>query len=119
MNNTVTAERNAVVAAGLTAMMWGLTGIFVRLLPPVSPLAVTTGRLLVALIVALPILAVSDINRLNLKVALKNPVAYALASLLGAYYFLATAAFQLAPVAEVALLLSTTPLFVLTLRRAG
>ncbi|HEU5245992.1 MAG TPA: EamA family transporter [Candidatus Udaeobacter sp.] len=33
------------------------------------------------------------------------------------YYLLATASFQLAPVAEVALLLSTPPLFVLTLRR--
>jgi EamA domain-containing membrane protein RarD len=58
MNNTVTTERNAVAAAGLTAVMWGLAGIFVWLLPPVSPLAVTTGRLLVALIVALPIPAV-------------------------------------------------------------
>jgi drug/metabolite transporter (DMT)-like permease len=36
---------------------------------------------------------------------------------LAGYYLLATAAFQLAPVAEVALLLSTPPLFVLALRR--
>jgi len=85
----------------------------------VATTGVASGRhcnLLVALVVVLPILAVSDINRLNLKVTLKNPAAYALASLLGAYYLLATAAFQLAPVAEVALLLSTPPLFVLTLR---
>jgi drug/metabolite transporter (DMT)-like permease len=117
MRDTIAIERTAVVAAGLTAVMWGLTGIFVRLLADVSPFAVTTGRLLIALAVTLPILAISDATRLRAKVALRNPFAYALASLLAAYYLLATAAFQLAPVAEVALLLSTTPLFVLALRR--
>jgi drug/metabolite transporter (DMT)-like permease len=117
MNYTTTIEKRAVLAAGLTAVMWGLTGIFVRLLPPLSPFAVTTGRLLGALVVALPILAISNTNRLGLKLALRNPVGYALASLLAGYYLLATAAFQLAPVAEVALLLSTPPLFVLALRR--
>jgi drug/metabolite transporter (DMT)-like permease len=117
MYDRATAERKAVVAAGLTAVMWGLTGIFVRLLPPVSPFAVTTGRLLGALVVALPIFAISNAKRLSLKIALKNPVGYALASLLAGYYLFATAAFQLAPVAEVALLLSTPPLFVLALRR--
>jgi drug/metabolite transporter (DMT)-like permease len=48
---------------------------------------------------------------------LKNPFGYVLASILTGYYPSATAAFQLAPVAEVALLLSTPPLFVLALRR--
>jgi drug/metabolite transporter (DMT)-like permease len=86
MEDTVTIERNAVVAAGLTALMWGLTGIFVRLLPPRSPFAVTTGRLLGALVVALPILAISNANRLGLKAALKSPIGYALASLLAGYY---------------------------------
>ena len=95
----------------------GGTGIFVRVLPPVSPLAVTAGRLLGALVVALPIFATSKAKRSSLKQALKEPVGYVLASLLVGYYLLATAAFQLAPVAEVALLLSTPPLFVLALRR--
>jgi hypothetical protein len=45
MNQTATIERSAVLAAGLTAVMWGVTGIFVRLLPRVSPLAITGGRL--------------------------------------------------------------------------
>jgi len=117
MNHTATIEKRAVLAAGLTAAMWGGTGIFVRLLPPVSPLAVTAGRLLGALVVALPIFATSKAKRSSLKQALKEPVGYVLASLLVGYYLLATAAFQLAPVAEVALLLSTPPLFVLALRR--
>lgn len=110
-------ERNALLAAGLTSLMWGLTGIFVRLLPPLSPLTVTAGRLLVALVVVLPILGLFRSSRQSLKSALGRPSAYVLALLLAGYYLLATAAFQMAPVAEVALLLSTPPLFVLAFRR--
>jgi drug/metabolite transporter, DME family len=117
MNHTGTIEKSAILAAGLTAVMWGVTGIFVRLLPPVSPIAVTAGRLVGALVVAVPIVTTSNAKRSSLKEALKNPVGYILASLLTGYYLLATAAFQLAPAAEVALLLSTPPLFVLALRR--
>ncbi len=117
VNHSTTKERGAILAAGLTAVMWGLTGIFVRLLPPVSPLALTAGRLGGALIVALPIFATSNAKRSSLMETLKNSFGYVFASLLTGYYLLATAAFQLAPVAEVALLLSTPPLFVLALRR--
>jgi len=117
MGDTITKERITLLAASLTAVMWGLTGIFVRLLPGVPPLAVTTGRLSGSLVVALPIFAISDARRSSLKLAVKKPSTYTLASLLAGYYLIATAAFQLAPVAEVALLLSTPPLFVLALRR--
>ena len=118
MNHSTAIERRAILAAGLTALMWGVTGILVRLLPPMSALAVTAGRLGGALIVALPIFATSNTKRSSLKGTLKNPYAYVLAALLTGYYLLATAGFQLAAVAEVALLLSTPPLFVLALRRA-
>ena len=117
INDTATLEQSAVLAAGLTAVMWGLTGILVRLLPPVSPLAVTADRLITALVVALPPFAISRSKRSSLQKDLKKPTGYVLAFLLTGYYLLATAAFQLAPVAEVALLLSTPPLFVLALRR--
>ena len=109
-------ERNALLAAGLTSLMWGLTGIFVRLLPPLSPLTVTAGRLLIALVVAVPVLVLYRGSRQSFKSVLVRPIAYVFALLLAAYYLLATAAFQMAPVAEVALLLSTTPLFVLAFR---
>jgi drug/metabolite transporter (DMT)-like permease len=111
-------EKNALLAAGLTSMMWGVTGIFVRLLPPLSPLLVTAGRLLIALIAVVPVLVLYRASRQSLRSVLWRPVAYVLALLLAAYYLLATAAFQMAPVAEVALLLSTTPLFVLAFRKA-
>jgi len=110
-------QRNALLAAGLTSLMWGLTGIFVRLLPSLPPLTITAGRLFVALLVVLPILGLFRSSRQSFKLALERPVAHLLALLLAGYYLLATAAFQMAPVAEVALLLSTPPLFVLSFRR--
>ncbi len=117
MNAPVTSERTAMLAAGLVAVMWGMAGVFVRLLPPASPVAITAGRLLVALLVSIPIIAFSAKNRRSLMSSLGRPAAYILALLLAGYYFLATIAFQLSPVAEVALFLSTPPLFVLTFRR--
>jgi drug/metabolite transporter (DMT)-like permease len=92
VNHSTTIERGAILAAGLTAVMWGLTGIFVRLLPPVSPLALTAGRLGGALFVALPIFAASNAKRAGLLETLKNSFGYVFASLLTGYYLLATAA---------------------------
>lgn len=117
MKQPMLVDRSALLAAGLTAVLWGLTGIFVRLLPPLSPFIVTAGRLLLALAITIPILAISHNNLVSLKSVIGRPVAYVFAFLLSGYYLLATAAFQLAPVAEVALLLSTPPLFVLVFRR--
>lgn len=102
--------------AALTSLTWGLTGIFVRLLPSFSPLAITAGRLMIGLAAVLPVFILLRDRRRGLIAALQHPVAYVLAVLMAGYYLLATAAFQLAPVAEVALLISTTPLFVLALR---
>jgi len=110
-------QTNTLLIAGLTSLLWGLTGIFVRLLPALPPLTVTAGRLLVALLVILPILGLVRSARQQFASILAHPIAYTLALLLTGYYLLATTAFQLAPVAEVALLLSTPPLFVLSFRR--
>lgn len=112
----IVTERNALLCAAATSLTWGLTGVFVRLLPPIPPLTLAAGRLLVALVAVLPVLVFSRDTRRGFGVALKYPCSYLLALLLAGYYLLATTAFQLAPVAEVALLLSTPPLFVLLIR---
>jgi len=104
------------LVAALTSLSWGLTGIFVRLLPPISPILIAAGRLFIALLVVLPIILLLQNRQYGLAIVYRRPIAYLLASFLVAYYALATVAFQLAPVAEVALLLSTPPLFVLALR---
>lgn len=110
-------NKTALAIAANTAILWGLTGVFVRLLPPLSPVTITASRLLISLAIAAVFLLLMRNVRDSFIKALHVPAAYLLALLLGGYYFLATAAFQLAPVAEVALLLSTPPLFVLLLRR--
>ena len=110
------SDKVLLLVADLTSISWGLTGIFVRLLPPISPMLVAAGRLFIALLVTLPIILLLQNRQYGLAIVCKRPIAYALAALLVAYYLLATVAFQLAPVAEVALLLSTPPLFVLALR---
>lgn len=107
----------ALAAAALTAIAWGMTGIFVVLLPPVSAFWIAGGRLAVGLLCILPALLLSPQLRLSLREAAGRPVAYVFAALLSAYYLLATSGFQHAPVAEVALLLCLAPLFVLLLRR--
>ncbi len=110
-------NRTALGIAALTSLTWGLTGIFVRLLPPIPPVSITAGRLAVALATTLPLLFVLRDARNGWWKALSCVSSYLLALLLAGYYLLATAAFQLAPVAEVALFLSTPPLFVLFFRR--
>lgn len=112
-------ERSALAIAVATALTWGLTGIFVRLLPGLSPLVITAVRMLIALASALPLLVFSGTNGgalVGLAAALRRPMVYFLAFLMVGYYLLATTAFQRAPVAEVALLISTQPLFILAIR---
>lgn len=107
----------ALTAAALTAIAWGLTGIFVFLLPPVSAFWIAGGRLGVGLLCVLPSLLLSATTRAALLRAARRPVAHFFAALLTAYYLFATSGFQHAPVAEVALLLCLAPIFVLFLRR--
>ena len=107
----------------MTSLTWGLTGIFVRLLPSVSPLVITAFRMAIALLSVLPVAAYGSTGVTGgtggLASALRRPAAYVLASFMVGYYLLATSAFQRAPVAEVGLLISTQPLFVLAIRSLG
>lgn len=107
------ASSSALIAAVVSAIAWGFTGILVKILPPVSSLTLTYHRLLIALLVSLPIIVFLQRKNLEKFSSLKNPATWVLATLLIGYYILATTAFQLAPVGEVALLLSISPLFVL------
>lgn len=100
-------------AAITTSVVWGMTGIFVRLLPAVSPLYITSLRFLVALVVALPFALLAPRLRGHLVAAVRGRAGWWLALHLVLYYATAVAAYQLAPVAEVALFLSTAPLFAL------
>ncbi len=106
----------ALFLAGVTAIMWGLTGIFVHLLNSINPFIIVMIRLLIALGVITPFFLLSRSNREKLKSASTQPIAYFLSFLLIGYYLLATIAFQISSVAEAALFISTSPLFVLIFR---
>ncbi|WP_320172383.1 DMT family transporter [Maridesulfovibrio sp.] len=103
--------------AAVTAMAWGMTGVFVRLLPPRHPATITAARLLIALPVAILPGFLSGSRQKLCRNTLARPESYLLATLLAGYYLMATTAFQMAPVADVALLLSTPPLFVLAIEK--
>ena len=111
----ITIEQKVMWLAALTAIPWGFTGIFVRLLPPIPSLTITAGRFAISLITILPILFCFKSTRSSLRNTMSCSVNYTLALLLIGDYVFATTAFQLAPVAEIALLLGTTPLFVLVI----
>lgn len=100
-------------AAFTTSVVWGMTGVFVRLLPAVSPLYITALRLLVAIVAALPFVLLMPRARALLGQTARERHAWWLALHLVLYYVTAVAGYQLAPVAEVALFLSTSPLIAL------
>src|SRR5690606_23879914 len=93
MSRTAAFDAGALAIAGLTALLWGLTGVFVRLLPSLPPLTLTALRLAIAFAVLLPMLGLAPTMRRALGIVAKQASAYALASLLVGYYLLATAAF--------------------------
>jgi drug/metabolite transporter (DMT)-like permease len=100
------------VAAGLvTALSWGATGLWVRLLPSVSPLLVTAMRLSVAGVVLCGVGLWRGPARGA--IAARRRTTFGLGALLVGYYSLAVAAYQLAGVAEVTLCITSSPILVL------
>jgi drug/metabolite transporter (DMT)-like permease len=101
------------MAALCAAATWGMTGVFVRWLPGWSPFLVMVGRFLVAMIAMLPILLLTPSIRNNLTRSLAAPLIWRLSLPAIGAYILGTTAFQMAPVGEVTLLCTTSPLFVI------
>ena len=75
MNNKE-IKTNVLFLAGVTAIMWGLTGIFIHLLHSIHPLIIIMIRLSIALGVITPFFLLSPSNRKKLKLASIQPVAY-------------------------------------------
>lgn len=101
------------MAALCATATWGMTGVFVRWLPGWSPFLVMVGRFLVAMIVMLPILLLTPNIRNHLTRSLATPLIWGLSLPAIGAYILGTTAFQMAPVGEVTLLCTTSPLFVI------
>lgn len=103
-------------AAGVTALAWGLVGTLVREIPTLTPRELVAGRLAFALAASVPACLAAR-GRDAIGSAVRIPTAWALGALLSMYFLVAVNAFRLAPVAEVALLVATSPVCALGLRR--
>jgi drug/metabolite transporter (DMT)-like permease len=101
------------IAALLATATWGMVGIFVRWLPGWSPFAVLAGRFLVATAAMLPILLLMPSIRHDFTRSLRTPPIWWLSLLAIGSSLLGTTAFQMAPVGEVTLLFTTSPLFII------
>jgi drug/metabolite transporter (DMT)-like permease len=101
------------IAALLATATWGMVGIFVRWLPGWSPFAVLAGRFLIATAAMLPIVLLVPSIRQDFTRSLRTPPIWWLSLLAIGSSFLGTTAFQMAPVGEVTLLFTTSPLFII------
>jgi drug/metabolite transporter (DMT)-like permease len=108
-------ERNiqGLMAALCAAATWGMAGIFVRWLPGWSPFAILTGRFLAVTAVILPILVFASSIRHDFIRSLGTLHTWYLSLLAIGGYVFGTTAFQMAPVGEVTLLFTTSPLFII------
>lgn len=101
------------MAALCATASWGMAGVFIRWLPGWSPFAVLAGRFLVATAAMLPILFLASNVRHDFTRSLRTPLIWWLSLPAIGGYVLGTTAFQMAPVGEVTLLFTTSPLFII------
>lgn len=106
-------DGKGLIAAVCAAATWGMVGVFVRWLPGWSPFAVLAGRFLAATAAMLPILWLVPSFRHNLACSFRTLPIWWLSLLAVGGYVLGTTAFQMAPVGEVTLLFTTSPLFII------
>ena len=103
-------DRTGIIGAILTAFGWGMAGVFIKLLPSLSALSIVAIRLALALVVTIPILLFQNNFYSHIK-ELRHLKVWILSLIMLACYTLGTIAFQIAPVAEVTLLMTTAPIF--------
>jgi len=106
------SNQRGLYAALISIMGWGMAGLFIKTLPAVSVLWISSIRSIIAVCVLL-IFVLSQSNLRPILRKLNTQLNWELAFYTAAFYFLAVMAYQWATVAEAALVLSITPLFVL------
>jgi drug/metabolite transporter (DMT)-like permease len=104
---------SGLMAALCAAATWGMAGIFVRWLPGWSPFAILAGRFLAVTAVILPILFLASSVRHDFIRSLSTSHTWYLSLLAIGGYVFGTTAFQMAPVGEVTLLFTISPLFII------
>ena len=110
LNKLSLLDKTGIVGAILTALGWGMAGVFIKLLPNFSAFSIVSIRLALALVVTIPILLFQNSFFTHVK-ELRRPKVWILSLIMLACYTFGTIAFQLAPVGEVTLLMATAPIF--------
>ncbi len=110
-------DSQGLILAALVVAGWSFPGVFVRLMPQLNPWTIAIFRLSLGFAFTAPVVF-SRRYRAEFFRAVKLPVCWGIASFMFAYYLMATAAFQNAPVGEVALLIASAPALALPLRLA-
>ncbi|MEN0060809.1 MAG: DMT family transporter [Myxococcota bacterium] len=105
------------LALGLTVIGFSMTGIWVRWLIALDPLAVTAGRVGVALLVLAPASWWLEPDRAAAWQALTSLRVHGLALCMTVFFTVAVASFQLAPVSLVVLMVGLAPAWVLIFQR--
>lgn len=108
-------DKLGISAAIITALSWGLTGIFIRLLDPILSIDVLFGRLFLSFFLLLLIVTAYRNYRKLLLIDCKLLITWRLSFLQFIYFSSATFAFKFAPIGDIALLISTSPVFILVL----
>ena len=103
-------NKTGIIGAILTALGWGMAGVFIKLLPSFSAFSIVAIRLAFALIVIIPILLFQNSFFTQIK-ELRRLKVWILSLIMLACYTFGTIAFQIAPVGEVTLLMTTAPIF--------
>lgn len=103
-------DKTGIVGAILTALGWGMAGVFVKLLPDFSAFSIVAIRLALALVITIPILLFQNSLFAQIK-ELRRLKVWLLSLIMLACYTFGTIAFQIAPVGEVTLLMTTAPIF--------
>jgi len=104
------ARRTAILFAAIAVTGWGLTGVFVRLVPSFPATFITSSRQLIALVCMLPALSRRTSEILP---TIRQGITWRLAVALNAFFFFAVLGFQRATVSEVTLFIATAPVWIL------
>ena len=104
------ARRTAILFAAIAVTGWGMTGVFVRLVPGFSAEFITSARQIVALLCMLP--ALSRRTR-EIGPTIRHGITWRLAIALNAFFLFAVLGFQRATVSEVTLFIATAPVWIL------
>ena len=103
-------DKTGIIGAILTTLGWGMAGVFIKLLPDFSAFSIVAIRLALALVITIPILLFQNSLFAQIK-ELRRLKVWLLSLIMLACYTFGTIAFQIAPVGEVTLLMTTAPIF--------